>query len=88
MSNNAIHLDNSPLKSVENIMSGLQTRIKNINSNLNTEYCSYADLLQSAKEQIIQSESKSTANVNFSRLKSRAFKRQKSLELVYAASTP
>ena len=69
MSNNTIHLDNSPLQSVENIMSGLQTRIKNINSNLNTEYCSYADLLQSAKEQIVQSESKSTADMTMEEYK-------------------
>ena len=69
MSNNAIHLSNSPLQSVENIMSGLQTRIKNINTKLNAEYGSYADLLQSAKEQIVQSESKSTADMTMEEYK-------------------
>jgi len=67
--NNTIHLNNSSFVSVENIMSNLQTKIKNIKNNLNAQYGSYADLLQSAKEKIAQNKTKSTADMTMEEYK-------------------
>ena len=58
--NNEIHLNNMPFNSLENILGGLQHRVKNIKSSLNADYGSYDELLQSAKEKIAQNNKKST----------------------------
>ena len=66
--NNTIHLGIMPIANVENILSGFQKRINNISSNLQTEYSSYAELLQAAKDQIASNE-KSTADMTMEEYK-------------------
>ena len=68
MSNNTIYLNNSPAASVENILTGLNSRVKNINNNLSTQYGSYDEILQAAKEQIAKSE-KSTDDMTMDEYK-------------------
>ena len=68
MSNNTIYLNNSPFNSVENILTGLNSRVKNINNTLSAQYSSYDEILQAAKEQIAKSE-KSTDDMTMDEYK-------------------
>ncbi len=63
MNENVIHLNNMPFNAIESTLSSLQTKIKNINNN------SYADMLQAAKEQIANSETKTTADMTLDEYK-------------------